>query len=400
MLKGKNIILGISGGIAAYKSLSLIRLFIKSGASVKVVITQNGLEFTTLTTLETLSRQKVYSETFSDDNDYTTEHVSLTDWGDIFIVAPATANIIGKYACGIADDALSTSLMAFNKQIVFAPSMNSKMYDNFAVQQNLEKLIKQGVKIIEPSSGFLACGYEGKGRMEEPENILHYIERFFSQSATLKGKKVLVTAGPTYESIDPVRYIGNHSTGVMGFEIAREFAERNADVTLVTGPVKIKESHPNIKRVDVTTAEQMYDKCVNFFPDVDIAVMAAAVADYTVENVCDSKIKKEDNVPELKLKPTKDILAEMGKMKKNNQFIAGFALETDNEQKNAKKKLQQKNLDMIVINSLKDKGAGFNSKTNKITILDNNNRVTRYDLKEKNIVASDVVDYISKSINK
>ncbi len=397
-MEAKNIILGISGGIAAYKSASLIRLFRKAGYEVKVVATSNALEFITKVTLETLSQQKVYCEVFNEQNDYTTEHVSLTDWGDIFVVAPATANIIGKYACGIADDALSTALMAFDKQIIFAPAMNSKMYKNFACQKNLNTLKDQGVMIIEPSEGFLACGYEGKGRMEEPENILWFVEDCLTESTSLKGKKILVTAGPTQEAIDPVRYIGNHSSGIMGFEIALEFARRNADVTLVAGPTNLPLNHPKIKRIDVGSAEQMYQSCMKVFPKANVAVMAAAVADFTPEKTVGGKIKKDDKNMALKLKPTKDILKEMGKVKKDNQVLAGFALETDNELENAKKKLAEKNLNMIILNSLKDEGAGFKSQTNKITIIDNNKQVKRYDLKSKKAVAIDVVNYISDLI--
>jgi len=400
MLEGKKILLGISGGIAAYKSASLIRLFRKAGAEVKVVVTQNALEFITRVTLETLSQQKVYSDVFSEQNDYTSEHVSLTDWGEIFVVAPATANIIGKYACGIADDALSTSLMAFDKQVIFAPAMNYKMYENFALQQNINFLKTKGAQFVEPSEGFLACGYEGKGRMEEPENIFCFVEDHFKNNSSLKGKKVLVTAGPTYESIDPVRYIGNHSSGIMGFELAREFAKRDAEVNLVAGPVKISESHPKIKRFDVVSAKEMYDCCMDLYPEMDITVMAAAVSDFTPEKAAGSKIKKEEKTIELKLKRTKDILAEMGQKKKKNQILAGFALETDDELENAKKKLDQKNLDMIVLNSLKDDGAGFMSQTNKITILDNNKQLERYDLKSKKSVAVDIVNYISRFITK
>ena len=393
-MEARKIILGISGGIAAYKSASIIRLFRKAGYEVKVVATSNALEFITKVTLETLSQQKVYCNVFDEQNDYTSEHISLTDWGDIFVVAPATANIIGKFACGIADDALSTSLMAFDKQIIFAPAMNCKMYENFAMQQNLQAVKKNGVLIVEPSEGFLACGYEGKGRMEEPDNIFRFVEDCFGKSSTLKGKNVLVTAGPTFEAIDPVRYIGNHSSGLMGFEIALEFARRDAEVTVVTGPVNINSPHPNIKRIDVVSAKQMYEKCLDFFPDADITLMAAAVADFLPEKTVGSKIKKENKEIVLKLKPTKDILKEMGKMKNKNQLLAGFALETDDELENASEKLKNKNLDMIILNSLKDKGAGFKSETNKITILDNKQQVKRYDLKSKTAVAVDIVDYV------
>lgn len=398
MLKEKNIVLGISGGIAAYKSASLIRLFRKVGARIKVVATHNALEFVTRTTLETLSQQKIYYQLFDDQNDYTTEHVSLTDWGDVFVVAPATANIIGKYANGIADDALSTSLMAYDKQVFFAPAMNSKMYKSFAVQNNLKTLMEQGVLFIEPGDGYLACGYEGKGRMEEPEKIFSFVENYFKQIHSFTGKKVLVTAGPTYEAIDPVRYIGNYSSGMMGFEIANEFAKRNAEVTLVSGPSNMRTNHPKIKRIDVVSAEQMYKECFDNFKNADVAVMAAAVADYTPKKQMDTKIKKQSSSLTINLKPTNDILAKMGKQKNKNQFLAGFALESDNELENAKKKLQNKNLDIIILNSLKDKEAGFMSNNNKITIINNKGEALRYNLKSKKNVAIDIVDRISDYI--
>ena len=292
MLKGKRIILGISGGIAAYKSAILIRLLIKSGAEVKVIATRNALKFITRITLETLSKNKLYCELFSDNNDYSTEHISISDWGDIFIVAPATANIIGKLANGIADDALSTSLLAFNKKTYIAPSMNSKMFDHFAVRKNLNYLKDNGIEIIQPSEGFLACGYEGNGRMEEPDNIISFIEKDFKKKEKLSGKKVLVTAGPTYEAIDPVRFIGNNSSGLMGFAIAEKMAESGADVTLICGPNKLNISNKNIKRIDIISAEEMYRECKKEFQKTDIAIMAAAVADFTPDSTAKEKIKK------------------------------------------------------------------------------------------------------------
>ena len=307
MLQGKKIIIGISGGIAAYKLPYLIRLFIKAGASVKVVATKNALQFVTVPVLETLSTHKVYCDVFGKDNDYTTEHVSLTDWGDLFLVAPATANIIGKFASGIADDALSTSLLAFNKTVFIAPAMNTKMLDNFSVQRNMEYLSSNGVGIIDAPGGMLACGYEGKGRMEEPEKIFQIVEGFFNTPELLKGKKVLVTAGPTYEAIDPVRFIGNNSSGLMGFSIAEEAAKRGAEVSLISGPTHLKTTHPGIHRIDVVSADQMFTECRKIFPTSDITIMTAAVADYkpaTTENI---KIKKSDIDLEIKLSPTVDI---------------------------------------------------------------------------------------------
>ena len=399
MLKGKRIILGISGGIAAYKSAILIRLLIKSGAEVKVVATQNALKFITRITLETLSKNKLYCELFSDNNDYLTEHISISDWGDIFIVAPATANIIGKLANGIADDALSASLLAFNKKIYIAPSMNSKMLEHFAVQKNIKYLKENSIEIIQAAEGFLACGYEGSGRMEEPENIISFIEKDLKKKTKLNCKKFLVTAGPTYEAIDPVRFVGNNSSGLMGFAIAEKMAESGADVTLICGPNKLSTSNKNIKRIDIISAEEMYQACKKEFPKTDIAVMAAAVADFTPDFAAKEKIKKSGEELVLKLKPTKDILFELGKNKREDQLLVGFALETNNEIDNAKKKLNNKNLDLIVLNSLKDKGAGFGFNTNKITIIDRKNKITTFDLKEKSEVANDIVEKIIEQIN-
>ncbi len=396
MLKGKRVILGISGGIAAYKSAILIRLLKKSGAEVKVVATKNALEFITRVTLETLSQNKVYSDLFGNDNDYTTEHISLTDWGDIFIVAPASANIIGKLANGIADDALSTSLIAFNQKIFLVPSMNVKMLEHFSVRKNLHYLSENGIGIIEPAEGYLACGYEGKGRMEEPEVIFSKVEKYFLKHQKLSGKKALVTAGPTYEAIDPVRFIGNHSSGLMGFCIAEELADSGADVTLVCGPNKLKTFNQGIKRVDVVSAKEMHAACMKAFKNADVTVMAAAVADFAPVNPAGKKLSKPGKVSNLELEPTTDILKELGSKKQKNQLLIGFALETHDEIEHAKKKLHNKNLDFIVINSLKDKGAGFGHDTNKITIVDKKNKITTFELKDKREVAKDIVEKITE----
>jgi len=402
MLKNKKILIGISGGIAAYKSLFLIRLFIKQGAKVKVVVTGNALHFVTPLSIETLSGNKIYADMFQDHAEYTTEHIALTDWADIFIVAPATANIIGKYANGIADDALSTSLLAFSKQVFIAPSMNTKMYNNPAVIKNIQILRSYGVKIIEAPEGDLACGYEGAGRMEEPENILKKVLDYFKQSASFAGKKVLVTAGGTKEAIDAVRFIGNHASGLMGFSIAREFANRGAKVTLITAPSGIKISDDNIRRIDVVSADEMHMACQKEFPKTDITVMAAAVADYAPLNPRKNKIKKnpDNSVIHVSLKPTTDILAGLGKIKKKNQLLIGFALETDNEIENAYQKLFNKNLDLIILNSLKDKGAGFGTATNKITIIDKHKNITPFQLKSKSDVAADIANKIEQLIVK
>ncbi len=402
MLKDKKIILGISGGIAAYKAAFLIRLFKKAGAEVKVVGTANAFEFITRVTLESLSENKVYDEVFGPENDYTTEHVALTDWGDVFIVAPATANIIGKFANGIADDALSTSLIAFDKKVFLAPAMNCKMYANFAFQRNLDYLKKNNVDVIEPAEGFLACGYEGKGRMEEPEHIFNVVESYFSQEKlSLQNKQILVTAGPTHEAIDPVRYIGNHASGKMGYALAKALANRGAKVNLVSGPVDIQCKHPNIVLTKVTTAEEMYNSCMTHYTTCDAAIMAAAVADYKPKTIHQEKVKKGKNKQMVKLEliPTPDILWAMGE-KKEKQVLVGFALETTDEEKNAREKLKNKNLDFIILNSLKDSAAGFGYDTNKITIIDNKNQVFRYPLKDKSEVATDIVDMLEKFLVK
>jgi phosphopantothenoylcysteine decarboxylase / phosphopantothenate---cysteine ligase len=400
MLQGKKIIIGISGGIAAYKTPVLIRLFKKAGAEVRVIATQNAFEFVTRATLETVSQNKVYSEVFSSGNDYTTEHVSVTDWGDIFIVAPATANIIGKYANGIADDALSTSLIAFDKPVFIAPSMNDKMFRNPAVQNNIEILKKQHVNCIEPAEGFLACGTEGKGRMEEPETIFSCVERFLKKKAPLAGKKVIVTAGPTYEAIDPVRFIGNFSSGLMGFSVAEHIAGQGAEVTLIAGPTKLSQANSSINRIDVTSADDMYNAVMKHYLKADIIVMAAAVADFTLVHSSKIKIKKTDNINSVQLKPTKDILAALGEKKQKNQVLVGFALETNDEINNALKKLHTKNLDFIVLNSLNDKGAGFGTHTNKVTFVERKNKITKFELKSKELVAKDIVEKIIQIVKK
>lgn len=400
MLNGKKILLGISGGIAAYKSVFLIRLLIKSGAEVKVIATKNALEFITKLSLESISKNKVYFDTFADNNDYSTEHIALTDWADLMIVAPATANIIGKFANGIADDALSTSFLAFNKQIFIAPAMNCKMYEHYAVKRNISYLISNGVHFIEAPSGELACGYDGKGRMEEPEKILEFVGNYFEKGNVLKGKNVLITAGPTFEAIDPVRFIGNHSSGKMGFALAEHFADLGADVKLISGPVSLTTQNPNIKRFDVVSADEMYQKCITLFKQTDICIMAAAVADFTIDTKSDIKIKKTAEPPVIKLIPTIDILKTLGAEKTVKQILVGFALETNDEKENALKKLNSKNLDFIVLNSLNDQGAGFGFETNKISIFDKTGNNTDFKLKSKKEVAKDIADYIIQNLKK
>lgn len=388
------VVVAVSGGIAAYKVPLLIRMLKKAGCEVKVVVTKNALEFVTIPTLQTLSQNPVYSDMFSEMNSQFTQHISLADWADVYIVAPATANVIGKYANGIADDCLTTTLLAFDKTIFFAPAMNTKMYHNKVVQDNIKRLQSLGVNMILPQKGELACGVVGDGRMAEPENIFKAIESYANQSQNFIGKKICITAGPTYEQIDAVRFIGNYSSGRMGFELAKVFAEKGAEVCLIAGPTQLSIDFPNVKRIDVKNAAQMYEQTVANFEDCDIAILSAAVADYTPKSTFDTKLKKKTDNLVVELVPTKDILAELGRRKKENQILVGFALETDNEFENAKTKLEKKNLDFIVLNSLNDKGAGFNVPTNKVTILDAKGNVYNSDLKSKYEVALDISEKI------
>lgn len=390
------VIIGITGGIAAYKAAELVRLFRKAGHEVQCVATSHALEFVTPLTLETLSGRRLYCDLFAPSNDHTTEHVSLKDWGDIMIVAPATANIIGKMASGIGDDALSTLLLAFSgKPVYVCPAMNTQMMENEAVKRNLETLRSWGIHIIEPTEGELACGAVGKGRMEEPERIFDIVAKDLERGP-MGGKQILITAGPTYERIDSVRFIGNYSSGKMGFALAEEFAQRGAHVFLVTGPTALSAKHHNIERIDVESAQQMYDACMDRFDRCDVAVLSAAVADYRPESTYDGKMKKQgDEGMEIRLVQNPDILATLGKHKREGQLLVGFALETANEMAYAQEKLQRKGLDMIVLNSLRDKGAGFGTDTNKVTIIDRDGNTTEGSLKSKADVAKDIVDAIN-----
>lgn len=396
MLKDKHILLGISGGIAAYKTPELIRLFVKAGAQVRVVATKNALEFVTELTLQTVSKNEVYTDTFAKQNEYSTEHIALNDWADVLLVAPATANILGKFASGIGDDALSTSFLAFNKPVFAAPAMNTKMFNNAAVQNNIELLKKRGIQFIEPTEGVLACGDYGKGRMADPESIFNRIYQHVQKSQSLLGQKILITAGPTYEKIDPVRFIGNFSTGKMGFALAEACASRGAEVILVSGPVSQKTIHPNIHRMDVVGADEMYRAAVESFANVNAAILCAAVADFTPETVFDSKKKRGEDDLIVRLKPTKDIAEALGKSKKKGQVLVGFALETDNELVHATSKLKRKNLDFIVLNSLNNPGAGFMHDTNQITIIQQNGETETYPLKSKTEVAYDIINALEK----
>ncbi|MBR4199327.1 MAG: bifunctional phosphopantothenoylcysteine decarboxylase/phosphopantothenate--cysteine ligase CoaBC [Bacteroidales bacterium] len=394
----KKIIVGITGGIAAYKIPQLIRLFTKNGDEVKVVATKNALQFVTPLTLETVSGNAVYSDVFAPKNEYSTEHIALADWADMIVVAPSTANIIGKFASGIADDALSTLLLAFAKDIVVCPAMNTNMYNSPVVQENLNCLKDKGVNILSPAEGELACGTSGVGRMPEPEEIFEFAEAVFAKKLSMSGKTVLVTAGPTYERIDSVRFIGNFSTGKMGFAVAEELAERGAKVILVAGPTSLTAKHRNIKQINIESAREMYEACIETFPSCNAAILSAAVADYRPETVADHKIKKAAGTEtlDIHLVQNPDILATLGKMKTDRQLLVGFALETDNELENAKAKLTRKNLDMIVLNSLKDKGAGFGHDTNKVTIITADGTVREGSLKSKADVAKDIVDMIGQ----
>lgn len=396
MLKGKHIILGITGGIAAYKSVSLLRLFVKAGAEVQVVITPSGKEFITPVTLSALSGKPVISEFFTANTGSWNSHVDLGLWADAMVIAPATASTLGKMAHGIADNMLVTTYLSSKCPVFIAPAMDLDMFKHPSTAANLELLRSYGNHIIEPAAGELASHLIGKGRMEEPENIFAVLERFFSEKKTMEGKKVLITAGPTYEKIDPVRFIGNYSTGKMGYCIADEFAARGASVTIVSGPVSVKPKNQDVKVVSVESALEMRDAFMERFEGADIAVMCAAVADYRPEVVADRKIKREkDDIPVITLVKNPDIAAEAGRKKREDQILVGFALETDNAVANAQDKLARKNLDMIVLNSLSEQ-TGFGVDTNKVTVIERSGTSTTFDLKSKVEVAKDIVNLISE----
>ena len=398
MLKGKHIILGVTGSIAAYKAATLTRLLVKEGASVKVVMTPLAKEFITPLTMATLSKSPIMVDFYTPENGDWNSHVDLGLWADLYLIAPASANTIGKMAGGIADNLLLTTYLSAKCPVMVAPAMDLDMYKHPATQRNLKVLQSFGNIIIEPESGELASGLIGKGRMEEPEKIVSFITDYFARQADFKGKKVVVTAGPTYEKIDPVRFIGNYSSGKMGLAIAEELAGRGAEVVLVCGPVNLKTCHPAIRRVDVESAAQMYEVTSKEFVNSDVAVLSAAVADFTPKEKADHKIKRGKDDLLLELLPTKDIAAELGRIKTASQLLIGFALETNDEEINALSKMQRKNLDMIVLNSLNDKGAGFSVDTNKVTILDKAGDKTVYELKTKVEVAKDIVDQIASRL--
>ena len=391
MMKGKKIVLGITGSIAAYKAAVLTRGLIKKGAEVQIVITPAGKEFITPITLSALTSKPVISEFFSQRDGTWHSHVDLGLWADAMVIAPATASTIGKMAHGVADNMLVTTYLSMKAPVFVAPAMDLDMFAHPSTQHNLDILRSYGNHIIEPAAGELASHLVGKGRMEEPEKIIEVLEAFFSRQEDLKGKRVLITAGPTYEKIDPVRFIGNYSSGKMGYALAEVCAERGAEVTLVSGSVNLQAVHPNIRRVDVESAEEMYRASVEAFPQADAAILCAAVADFTPEVVAGTKIKREKEDLVLRLKPTHDIAAELGRMKRDGQKLVGFALETNDELKHAQDKMARKNLDFIVLNSLNDKGAGFRCDTNKITIVEPQG-ATPYPLKNKQEVAADIID--------
>ena len=393
MMKGKHIVLGITGSIAAYKACQLIRLFVKAGAEVQVVITPAGKEFITPVTLSALSSHPVISEFFAQRDGSWHSHVDLGQWADVMVIAPATASSIGKMANGIADNMLITTYLSMKAPVFVAPAMDLDMFAHPSTQQNLDRLRSFGNSIIEPASGELASHLVGKGRMEEPEVIFDHIARFFAQQQGPK-RRVLITAGPTYEKIDPVRFIGNYSSGKMGYALAEECAKRGWDVELVSGPTKLEVKHPNIRRTDVESAAEMYAAATALFPSCNAAIMCAAVADFTVDAVAAEKIKRGESGLELNLVPTRDIAAALGAQKRADQRLVGFALETVNELAHAQEKLRRKQLDFIVLNSLNDAGAGFQHDTNKVTIIPAEGAPVPFALKSKTDVAIDILDYL------
>ena len=410
VLNGKKILLGISGGIAAYKTASLVRLFIKAGAHVQVIMTPASKDFVTPLTLATLSKKPVFSTFYESPNNFSTDesqvqgegvwnnHVELALWADIMLIAPATANTLSKMASGTCDNLLLATYLSAKCPVYFAPAMDLDMYKHPSTLANFKALHDFGNIIIPAESGELASGLSGEGRMAEPENIVSFLEADIASKLPLKGKKILITAGPTYEAIDPVRFIGNHSSGKMGFDIALCAAQLGAKVLLVSGPTHCKVNHSGIQLLPVVSAQEMYDVCHTYFSSVDVAIAAAAVADYKPKNVASQKIKKLASEFSIELEKTVDILAYLGAVKKN-QLVIGFALETENEIENAKLKIQKKNLDLIVLNSLQDEGAGFQKDTNKVTFIDKNFNIEPMELKSKEAVAADIINKLIDHFN-
>lgn len=392
MLKGKKIVLGITGSIAAYKACMIIRELVKRGAEVQVVITPAGKEFITPITLSALTQKPVISEFFSQRDGTWHSHVALGLWADAMLIAPCTASTLGKMANGIADNMLITTYLSMKAPVFVAPAMDLDMYAHPSTQENIMTLTKRGNYFMEPQSGFLASGLEGKGRMEEPEIIVEKLDQFF-EPQSLTGKKVMITAGPTYEKIDPVRFIGNYSSGKMGFSLAEECARRGAEVILIAGPVALKTVHPNIRRIDVESCEEMYEAAVAHFPHTDVTILCAAVADFKPEHIASQKIKREKDELMIRLQPTRDIAATLGEMKKDGQHLVGFALETNDEQQNALSKLKRKKLDFIVLNSLRNEGTCFQSDDNQITILTSTGK-KNFEKKDKQLVAKDIINEV------
>jgi phosphopantothenoylcysteine decarboxylase/phosphopantothenate--cysteine ligase len=398
MLKGKKIVLGITGSIAAYKSCMIIRELVKRGAEVQVVITPAGKEFITPITLSALTQKPVISDFFSQRDGTWHSHVALGLWADAMLIAPCTASTLGKMANGIADNMLITTYLSMKAPVFIAPAMDLDMYAHPTTQQNMERLKGFGNHIIEPQSGFLASGLEGKGRMEEPEIIVDCLDLFFEKKDLL-GKRILITAGPTYEKIDPVRFIGNYSSGKMGFALAEECARRGAEVTIIAGPVSVQSKMTNVRRIDVESCQDMYDAATELFPQTDAAILCAAVADFRPAEVAEQKIKRVGQTMDIHLVPNPDIAASLGQMKKENQVLVGFALETNDEEQNAQHKLEKKNLDFIVLNSLRNEGTCFRSDENQISIISRDGQ-TDYDKKSKREVAADIIDELVRNINR
>ncbi|MDQ1139795.1 bifunctional phosphopantothenoylcysteine decarboxylase/phosphopantothenate--cysteine ligase CoaBC [Pedobacter agri] len=397
MLKNKNIILGVCGSIAAYKSAFLVRLLVKAGANVKVILTPDGAHFITPLTLATLSKNPVYTQYFEEETGVWSNHVELGLWADFIIIAPISANTLAKLATGICDNLLTAVYLSAKCPVYVAPAMDLDMWKHESTQNNINQISTYGNIVISPGSGELASGLHGEGRMAEPEEIVAFLLESIKQSLPLNGKKVMVTAGPTYEAIDPVRFIGNHSSGKMGFALADELAKLGADVTLIAGPTAQK-SNAYLKRIDVVSAEEMLNACTSIFSETDITVMCAAVADYRPKIIASQKIKKQESALVLELEKTVDILATLGKNKRESQILVGFALETNDEENYAKGKLEKKNLDLVVLNSLNDQGAGFKADTNKITIFNKALERTVFELKSKTEVAKDICTAILKII--
>ena len=402
MLKGKKIVLGITGSIAAYKACYIIRGLIKAGAEVQVVITPSGKEFITPITLSALTQKPVISDFFSQRDGTWHSHVALGLWADAMLIAPCTASTLGKMANGVADNMLITTYLSMKAPVFIAPAMDLDMYQHPTTQENIKKLLSYGNQMIEPQSGFLASGLEGKGRMEEPERIVEKLSEFFDAqpstlNAQLKEKRILITAGPTYEKIDPVRFIGNYSSGKMGFALAEECARQGAEVELIVGPVALTTSHPRIHRTDVESCEEMYQAAIRLYSSCDAAILCAAVADFRPETIATEKIKREKDDLVIRLKPTHDIAAELGKMKKTGQRLVGFALETNDEQQNAQGKLERKNFDFIVLNSLRNEGTCFQSDENQISIISRQGQMD-FPRKPKCEVATDIVNELAKTM--